>query len=79
MTISSKDWKSYIETLRKVSERAAKEMLAYIQYLVDQGIEGQVQVNMMIDYAFALAKRYGEAAAAAACDMYDAIMIAEKA
>lgn len=79
MTLSHKDWKRYIETLRKISDRAATEMLAYIRYLYDNGIEGQEQVNMMIDYAFALATRYGEAAAAAACDMYDAVMLAEKA
>ena len=79
MTISSKDWKRYIDTLRRVSDRAASEMLAYIRYLHDQGIEGQEQTAMMIDYAFALATRYGEAAAAAACDMYDAIMLVQKA
>lgn len=79
MTISAQNWKKYINTLHRVSERAATEMLAYIGYLRDQGIEGQQQVTMMIDYAFALATRYGEAAAAAACDMYDAIMLAEKA
>ena len=78
MTISSQAWKKYLETLRKVSDRASTEMLAYIKYLVDHGIEGQDQLNMMIDYAFALATKYGEAAASAACDMYDAIMLAEK-
>lgn len=79
MTISSISWKKYIETLRRVSDRAASEMLAYIQYLHDQGIEGQEEVTLMINYAFALATKYGEAAAAAACDMYDAVMLLEKA
>ena len=79
MTLSSKTWKNYITALRKVSDRAEKEMLAYIRYLVDQGIEGQQQVNMMINYAYALATKYGEGAAAAACDMYDAIMLAQGA
>lgn len=79
MTISSKDWKKYIETLRRVSDRAATEMLAYIRYLYDQGIEGDEQVAMMIDYAFALATKYGEAAGAAACDMYDAVMLLDNA
>lgn len=77
MTIKRQTWDNYITTLRNVSDRAAKEMLAYITYLHDQGISDDEQIVLMIDYAFALATKYGEAAAAAACDMYDAVMVAQ--
>lgn len=79
MRIPSKTWKTYITTLRRVNDRAANEMLAYIRYLYDHGVEGQAMVDRTIEYAYALATKYGEAAAAAACDMYDAIMIAQGA
>lgn len=79
MIITSKAWDNYIAILRRVSDRAANEMLAYIRYLANQGIEGQTQTYMLIDYAYALATKYGEASAAAACDMYDAIMVLQGA
>lgn len=75
MRISSKSWKTFITTLRRVNDRAATELLAYIQSMVNQGIEGTELTNKTIDYAYALATKYGEAAGAAACDMYDAIML----
>ena len=76
-TISAKAWKNYIAILRRVSDRASNEMTAYIRTqsnLVSMGelTTGQMTSNV-IDYAYALATRYGEAAGAAACDMYDAI------
>lgn len=74
MTITSESWNRYIKTLRRLNDRAANEMLAFIQSLVAQGITGQEQTNLVIDYAYALVTRYGEASAAAACDMYDALM-----
>ena len=74
MKITSRSWNKYIATLRKINDRASNEMLAYIQSLTDKGITGQEQINLAIEYAYALATRYGEASAAAACDMYDAIM-----
>ena len=77
MTIKRQTWDNYIALLRRVSDRAAKEMLAYITFLHDQGIDNDEQIVLMIDYAFALATKYGEAAAAAACDMYDAVMLAQ--
>lgn len=77
MTISAKAWKNYITILRKVSDRATKEMEAFIitqSNRFDKGIITKDEYYaLVIDYAYALATRYGEAAGAAACDMYDAI------
>lgn len=77
MTISAKAWKNYITTLRKVSDRASTEMEAFIRKQSARFNEGVITLNeyyaSVIDYANALATKYGEAAGAAACDMYDAI------
>ena len=74
--INKKEWSGYVGTLRKVSSRAKTEMLAFIdQYnrALDAGVItlGEYE-SALIDYAYALATRYGEAAGAAACEMYDA-------
>ena len=74
MKITSRSWNKYITTLRKLNDRAANETLAYIRSLTDKGITGKEQERLVIEYAYALATKYGEASAAAACDMYDAIM-----
>ena len=77
MTISAKAWKNYISILRRVSERATKEMESFIITQSNRFNEGRISraeyEALVIDYAYALAKKYGEAAGAAACDMYDAI------
>lgn len=77
MTISAKAWKNYITVLRKVSDRATKEMEAFIRTQSARFDEGVITKDeyyaLVIDYAYALATKYGEAAGAAACDMYDAI------
>lgn len=75
--ITSRSWNNYIGALRRVSERASKEMLAMVTKLSNQYNEGIITLeeyeNAAIDYAYALATKYGEAAGAAACEMYDAI------
>lgn len=74
--IGKKAWSNYVGTLRKVSGRARTEMLAFIdQYnrALDSGVITLDEYeSALIDYAYALATRYGEAAGAAACEMYDA-------
>lgn len=66
MTISRKIWNTYIEKLRAINDKAVEEMRAWLQA---NGIEN---ADAMIDYAFALANKYGEASAALAAEMYDA-------
>ena len=70
MTISHNDWVKFRDTLRKLSDKASGEMLKWIQS--KGGIE-VVDRQALIDYAYALATKYGEASAALAADMYDAI------
>ena len=73
MRISAKAWAKYIKTLAAVDQKAADLMTAYIEeHGMDDGDE-------LIRYAFAVATKYGEAAAAAACEMYDATAMAQGA
>ena len=75
--ITSKAWNNYIGILSRLSDRASKEMLATITRLSERYNAGEITLeeyeNAAIDFAYALATRYGEAAGAAACEMYDAI------
>lgn len=75
--ITSRAWSNYIGILRRISDRASKEMLAMVTKLSNQYNEGIITLEQYedaaIDYAYALATKYGEAAGAAACEMYDAI------
>ena len=75
--ITTRAWNNYISVLRRLSERASKEMLAALTKLSAQYEEGAITFeeyqNAAIDFAYALATRYGEGAGAMACEMYDAI------
>ena len=75
--ITTRAWNNYISILRRISDRATKEMLAMVTKLSNQYNEGIITLeeyeDAAIDYAYALATKYGEAAGAAACEMYDAI------
>ena len=75
--ITTTAWRNYIGKLRRISDRASNEMLAMITKLSNQYNEGIITLeeyeNAAIDYAYALATKYGEASGAMACEMYDAI------
>lgn len=76
--ITAKAWDKYIKALRRLSDRAAKEMLSVITRLDGQLEDGLISLeeyrNEAIEFAYALVTRYGEGASAMACEMYDAIM-----
>lgn len=61
----------YIDRLTAVNQAAADQMQAYIQR------NGFGNTEQIISMAAALADKYGEAAAAATCDMYDAVAAAQ--
>lgn len=74
MEISLTAWRKYIELLRKVNDKAAGLVRAYLE--THQIPQTRAEMNALIDYAYAVATKYGEAAATAAAEMYDAIGIA---
>ena len=70
MQISTRDWVRYISRLRAISDKAADEMRKYI------ALHGFENTEEILELAYALATKYGEAAGAAACEMYDAVATA---
>lgn len=70
MKISEKDWINFKDRLASISQKAADLMSAYVE---KNGGYENIPVQDVIDYANALALKYGEAAGAWAATMYDAI------
>lgn len=71
--ISTKDWQAYIRRLTALNEKAAEEMRRYVQR------NGFGNMDALIAYAYGLATKYGEGAAALSAAMYDAIAALEGA
>lgn len=67
MRLSAKSWLNYISKLSDIEAIAGATMQKYINK------NGTDDVYGLIDYAYALATKYGEASGALACEMYDAI------
>lgn len=60
-------WQKYLARLRAIDEAATNKMFEWLNTLSQQDAEA------IIAYAYALATKYGEASAALAAEMYDAI------
>lgn len=69
-TVSEKAWDKYINALKKLNNRATNRMLAKINEL---GADDPEALAELIRYAYAIATRYGEGAAALSAEMYDAL------
>ena len=64
--ISRKAWLAYVNKLAELNQAAADQMW---KWLKEHSVE---EVDEMLDYAFALVTKYGEASSALAAEMYDA-------
>lgn len=73
MEIAKKSWDEYTARQELIRKRAAEAMQKWID------ANGIGDRDAMIQFANILAKQGGEAAGAAACEMYDAIAAAQKA
>jgi hypothetical protein len=73
MQISKKDWLAYVRRLSAIHNTAAEKMKAFIER---HGVE---DMTALVDYAYALTAKYGEASAALSAEMYDAISDLQKA
>ena len=67
MTVSAKTWSAFVKRLAGINAKAGAEMRAFIAH---NGLE---DTDALIRYAYALATKYGEASAALAAEMYDAV------
>ena len=68
--ISARSWDNYIKRLRKLSDKAADATKNYIN---THDLDSPVAMQEFIDYAYALATKYGEGSATLACEMYEAM------
>lgn len=73
MRIPKKTWNKYITDLRKISDKAAELMTSYLETHDVSSPAGRQQA---IEYAYALATKYGEGTSALACEMYDSVVAA---
>ena len=69
-TISQAQWKRYIAKLRRINDTAAEE---FKKFVLDRGGYGNIDRQILIDYAYGISTKYGEASAAISTQMYDAI------
>ena len=70
MTIPERTWLRYIRMLSAINSTASKKFAAY---LATHDVMTKAGRKAAIDYAAALATKYGESAAAVACEMYDVV------
>lgn len=74
MQISETAWLQYIGKLRKINNAATERMKQYLR--IHGRPETRTAMNALIEYAFKVSTTFGEAAAALASEMYDAIALA---
>lgn len=68
MQILASDWQEYIDMLAKINQKAVEEMQAFVE------INGLEDRKKIIDFAYSIITKYGEAGSELACQMYDAIV-----
>lgn len=71
MTVTDKAWQSYIKKLSAINRKAAKIMQDWIS------VNGLDYPEELISYAYGIVDKYGEAAGALACEMYDTLARAQ--
>ena len=76
MDITAEAWQTFIRKLRRVNEAAAQKIL---DYLTANPVQSYADRQRLIEYAYLVAQKYGEGAAALACQMYDEIAAASGA
>lgn len=68
--ITQKQWKTYISKLRQINDKAADE---FRNTIISKGGYGNIDRQVLIDYAYGISTKYGEASAALSAQMYDAV------
>ena len=70
MDITAEAWQTFLRKLRTVNNAARDKIIVYLQNHPIRSIEDR---QTLIEYAYLICSKYGEGAAALACQMYDAI------
>lgn len=68
--ITQAQWKKYISRLRQINDTAADE---FREYVISQGGYANMDRQRLIDFAYGISTKYGEASAALSAEMYDAV------
>lgn len=68
--ITQAQWKRYIQRLRQINDRAADEIRNVV---TSNGGYENIDRQKLIDFAYGVSTKYGEASAALSAQMYDAI------
>lgn len=76
MRISNREWNKYINTLRRLNEQAVKDFTSFV---VKRGGYVNIDRQVLIDYAYGVATKYGEASATLSAEMYDAVALLQGA
>ena len=69
-------WASYVKRLGKLDTEATKKVGEYIGSIPGFSFTNPDDMNKLVGYAYGISAKYGEGAAALACEMYDAIGMA---
>ena len=75
MRIKQSEWNKYISGLRKLSDKAVAE---FTKFTMANGGYANIDRDKLIEYAYALTTKYGEASAALSAEVYDSIAAAQK-
>ena len=76
MTINADAWAKFVIGLGKLDAAATKQMEEFINRTGWQWGDG---TDVLIEFAYGISTKYGEGAAALACEMYDAVAMASGA
>ena len=76
MTLSQAQFQKYIAALRKINNKAVEE---FRNFTIKNGGYAHIDRQVLIDYAYGIATKYGESAAALSAEMYDTIAQASNA
>lgn len=69
-------WVNYVNKMSQLDAEATKKIANYIQKVSNFSFQDARQMRQLINYAYGISTKYGEGAAALACEMYDAIGLA---
>ena len=69
-TVTQVQWKRYITRLRQINDKAASEFKLFIER---KGGFAAIDRDVLIDRAYWISTKYGEASAAISAEMYDAV------
>ena len=76
MIISAKVWNAYVQKLAMTQRAAYNDLKDFLEK--NGGFElYKTNPNLVIDYVYGISTKYGEAASALACELYDAVALAE--